>query len=139
MFGIRIQKFDVFHEGYWHGQPAPTFYLVLPDTRDSYEVAEWKVKELGLTERMREKGKLGYGIPFVGVGVAESFILQPYVKYEITNFLCAIGEYPGSYDYRSARVFYPRNGYAESPVYVHYMLRARRSERLRGTVGDWFR
>jgi hypothetical protein len=139
LFGIKIQQFDVFHDGYRYGQPAPSFYLILPETRDSYKVAEWRVKELGLTESLREKGRLGYDIPFVGVGVADSIILKPYIKHEITNFLCAIGEYPGAYDYSSSEVCYPRTGYTDSPVYEHYMLRVRRSERLRGTVGDWFR
>ena len=140
MFGIRIQKFDVFHDGYWRGQPAPTFYLILPSTADSYDLAVWKVNELGLTERLREKGKLGYGIPLVtATSVADSIFLKPYIKHEIANLLCAIGEYPGSYDYNSMAVFDPRTGYAKSPVYEHYMLQVRRAERLRGTVEDWFR
>ena len=51
---FRLQMFYVFHDGYWYGKsqpPPPTFYLIAPAQNNSYEIAQWKFKELELPTR----------------------------------------------------------------------------------------
>jgi hypothetical protein len=56
-------RFDVFHNQS-DDKGQPTFYVVLPATSDSYDIAELKIKAVGLT--VGGGGFLEKGIPYVG-------------------------------------------------------------------------
>ncbi len=83
---FRLQMFYVFHDGYWYGKsqpPPPTFYLIAPAQNNSYEIAQWKFKELELPTR---ENKLGTGIPYVGLSAEHSILITSYIKQEIKTF-----------------------------------------------------
>jgi hypothetical protein len=130
---FRLQMFEVFHDGYRYGKPPPTFYLIVPAQNDSYEIAQWKIKELELPTR---EEKLGTGIPYVGVSVEHSILITSYIKQEIKNFLFAIGAEVAFWERNrsnSIELFRPRPSYTESPLYQHYMPRVQRSVNLRNS------
>jgi hypothetical protein len=60
---FKARMFDVFHDGNWYGRPPPTFYLVMPAQRDCYDIACWKIRELGLPPSAIDR--LGHGIPYI--------------------------------------------------------------------------
>ena len=115
---FKQQRFDVFHDQYYDEDPPPTFYVVLPATSDSYEIAELKIKALGLSVGRRDF--LNPSIPYVG-RKAQFGSLGNYTKDEIRLFLLAIG-YMSLYDYNSIILHYPLDDdYFKIPSYNEVM------------------
>ena|ERR1700730_772584 len=102
-------------------------YLVMPAQRDCYGIACWKIRELGLPSSAIDR--LGHGIPYITESVADSIVGGcSHTKGEVNNFLLAIG-CSANYDFESIEFFRPP---PESSAYHPYMLKVRRSVRLRG-------
>jgi hypothetical protein len=114
---FKRRRFDVFHDQYYDKDPPPTFYVVLPAASDSYEIAELKIKALGLSAG--PDGFLNRNIPYVG-RTAQFGSIGNYTKEEIRLFLMAIGF--RSYDYNSAIVHHPlSDNYFKIPSYDELM------------------
>jgi hypothetical protein len=114
---FKRQRFDVFHDQS-DDKGSPTFYVVLPATSHSYEIAELKIKALGLSAGKR--GFLEHGIPYVGRSV--QFTGFTNTKEEIRLFLYAIRYREYDYDYNSAIVHHPlSDDYFKIPSYDDLM------------------
>ena len=132
---FKRRMFEVFHGGSSaisaRKTPLP-WYLVMTKQSDNQGLVEWKMKELELSAQEGFPYQNGRGIPDVG------YIPLSYTKSEVTNFICATGLSPVSYDFNSTKLFRPSPKYPESSLYEAYMVRVRRAINLRTTVEDWF-
>jgi hypothetical protein len=103
---FKKQRFNVFHDQS-DDKGVPSFYVVLPATSDSYEIAELKIKALGLS--VGKRGSLNRGIPYVGRRIQHASFIHS--KEEIRLFLHAVRYGPfanhEAYDYNSAIVHHP--------------------------------
>ena len=128
---FKRQRFDVFHDQH-SDKGLPTFYVILPDTSDSYEIAELKIKALGLS--VGSGGFLRRGIPYAGRFVQNAGCIH--TKAEIRLFMHAVryGLWAGhkEYDYNSAIVHYPlSDDYFKLPSYDEIMRQIKSLSKIR--------
>jgi hypothetical protein len=128
---FKRQRFDVFHDQS-NDKALPTFYVVLPAMSDSYDIAELKIKALGLSGG--SGGFLDRGIPYAGRFVQHAGFIH--TKEEIRLFLHAVkyGPFAGheAYDYNSAIVHYPlSDDYFKLPSYDDLMRQIKSASNFR--------
>jgi hypothetical protein len=134
MFGRKY--FQIFHEGYWTSDPKPpppAWFLIMPSQKDSFEIARWKINELGLPLRRPDLDDFCRGIPF------EKYVPNEHTKGEIGNFLNAINLGEWAYDYDSVAVLRPQPNYLETRGLDQWLAKVRRSVNLRTELSSWLR